>query len=83
MSKRLGNRENKINIDKMKPQNKFKFPDWLGYTLAIIGVIITIIIIVKVSRTFSYKMKYKSQVQKQIIEMVKPEALKPEYRKGS
>ena len=78
---------NSFDWDKIKEKKPFnekpkkgKFLEWVGIILMVIGACGTIFFMVKIFRSVSYTIKYKSQVQKQIIEMVKPEALKDKYK---
>ena len=63
---------------------KKKLPDWLVPIMVsggwILGAIIIFVLLLIPGRWISYKLKYKTQVKKAIIEMVKPEALKEQYR---
>ena len=73
----------KENDNKPKPKKK-KRPDWLVPTMVSGGYVIAVIILIAIiwypARWISYKLKYETQVKKAIIEMVKPEALKEQYR---
>jgi len=63
---------------------KKKYPAWLVPTMVSGGYVIAVIILIALlwipGRWISYKLKYETQVKKAIIEMVKPEALKEQYR---
>ncbi len=65
---------------------KKELPNWLINLMIYGAYFITVIIVVIIMwfpvRWLHYKFGYEYKVQKAIIEMVKPEALKEKYRKG-
>jgi hypothetical protein len=71
----------KVNLKPEKPKKKFKFSPWMVYTGYFFLWIILVIICWNTARWINYKFSYEEKIQKVIIEMVKPEALKEEYRR--
>ena len=77
---KLKNRYDKER-ETIKPKKEFEVRLWLIY---VIYAIVTIALVASfwfLGRWAHYKFSYKNKVEKQIIQMVKPEALKEEYRK--
>lgn len=62
-------------------KKKREIPYWIVLTVYIMILLSFIILMWFPVRWIHYKLGYESKVKNQIIEMIKPEALKDEYRK--
>ena len=58
-----------------------RMPNWMFITSYVMISIMLIILFWFPARWLHYKFAYEVKVEKQIVEMVKPEALKEKYRK--